>query len=287
MTLIASHDVVLHDSSYDAAARYLYDLLVLCSETSVSVAAYRASEKLFVALEQYSLPANEQPVDFYSGLYQRSALLTGEGFRKVIFASAFRNSTLVPNPLYTPGTAETHLHFNTAEDGQSHILTDELRQVDARNVHALPDWLHRSISKRFAGASIVHSSSAVIDYLTTLFKNTGEEMMWVDVQPGTISMIITRGKKLLLSNSFSYENAEGLVYFILFACEQLQLNPESIHLRFTGIIDAEDAAYKLAHKYVRNTDFLEKSDTFHFGAELETIPEHRHFSLFIQATCVS
>jgi hypothetical protein len=287
MTLIASSDIVLHDSSYDAAAPYLYDLLVLCGESSVSVAVYRASEKLFLALEQFNIPVEEQQVDFYTAVFSRSALLSGKGFRKAVFASAFRNSTLVPNPLYTPGTAETHLHFSTATNGQSHVLTDEMRQVDARNVHAIPEWLHRLINQQFPGAVMVHSSSAVIDHLTTLFKNTGEELIWVDVQPGTISMVITRGKKLLLSNSFTYENAEGLVYFILFACEQLQLNPESINLRFTGILDAEDAAYKLALKYVRNTDFLEKSELFQYAGELETLPGHRHFSLFIQATCVS
>jgi len=154
-------------------------------------------------------------------------------------------------------------------------------------VHALPEWLNSILSSRFPGAVIYHRSSALIDYLTSLNKNSGIEMMVADITKDYIELVVTRGNKLLLHNTYKYENAEGLVYFILFACEQLQLNPESVSLRFAGQMDSENPAYKLSHKYIRDTGFMARPELFIYDEVISELPEHRFFSLFAQALCVS
>ncbi|HEX5003035.1 MAG TPA: DUF3822 family protein [Bacteroidia bacterium] len=288
MTANDSGVTVLADAQFSPEDTILYDLMVSVGEDHVAALLYKHAEKMIAALEYY--PINEKEgnnASLFNQISEQSTLLSGKGYRKAACLSAFRSNTLVPNPLFTEINASDYLSFSNQTASETTVIADVLHQIDAHNVHAIPEWLHSVLSLKFPGVIINHRSSALIDYLTSLNKNSGVELMVADITREYIELVVTRGNKLLLHNTYKFENAEGLVYFILFACEQLQLNPESVCLRFSGQINSENPAYKLAHKYIRDTGFMEKPDLFTYSDAFSEIPEQTFFSLFTQVLCVS
>ena len=275
------------DPSWSKDDRVIYDLLVVLGSGTVYSAVYHNPQRNFVALEELTFREGNTFRERWQQAINASQLLSGTGYRKVVLASDSRISTLVPNPLYAPGSAHLHLTFSNAVPENSMVVTDELSKIDARNIHAFAEEEHDAISACFPGAMIVHSSSKLIEHLSSVNKNTSRELIFTEVYNDHIRIVVLNGQGLLLHNTFSYENAEGLIYFILFTCEQLQLNPESVRLRFAGRISDTDPAFGLARKYFRDAELIRRPENFQYSPELDQLPPHQHFTLYLQALCVS
>ena len=71
----------------------------------------------------------------------------------------------------------------------------------------------------------------------------------------------------LLYNSFEYSSKEDFIYYILFAAEQLELNPEKFELQLLGHISKDDPLFKIAYKYIRNVSLLENRSKYTFESE--------------------
>jgi hypothetical protein len=109
----------------------------------------------------------------------------------------------------------------------------------------------------------------------------------INVGSDYAEFVITRGKNLKLLNRYEYSTYEELVYYILFAMEQLQLNPDHVPLVFSGMVSSDDHAFKLAAKYIRNISLATMPDIVSGIDVLEEVPAHSCFNLFCQQICAS
>jgi len=280
----------LIDESFRSDRPERYDLFIYSNEDEISVAAIERDHKKFVGLESYEMQVPENPEEYSELLEEisnQSSLLKPVSFRRVIICSGFNCSTFIPNPLYDPSTAEDHLRFSQNYNHKDELMTDSLKQVEARNVFAVPSAVYASLSRWYPGAEFHHTTTALTDYLLSVHKNSEEEMMTVMVHPRYIEVIVTKGKEFLLSNNYNYESPEELVYYILFVCEQLHLNPETIELKFAGTISLADSAYMLSRKYIRNTEMVTRPENYSYSFLFNTLPSQFHYNLFCQLICAS
>jgi hypothetical protein len=124
-----------------------------------------------------------------------------------------------------------------------------------------------------------HYTTVLVSKLLDLSKNVDERKMFVHMQTGHFEIVVVQNQNLLLFNSFEYKTPEDLIYYLLFAAEQLNLNPESFKLEFIGNITEDDDYFKIAYKYIRNVSLfdvtdLQKNNTF---SKTENL---KHFILF-------
>jgi len=78
--------------------------------------------------------------------------------------------------------------------------------------------------------------------------------MHVHINKNHFEIIVTNQGKLELYNTFNYKTKEDFIYYILFAAEQLSLNPETLIFEFIGSINVDDDLYKIAYKYIRHIE---------------------------------
>jgi hypothetical protein len=100
-------------------------------------------------------------------------------------------------------------------------------------------------------------------------------------------IVVTKANRLILFNSFRYQSSEDFIYYILFTCEQLGLNPENVSLQFAGEIEKTSAAYFITSKYIRNINFATRPDIYQFSYGFDKVAQHFYYSLFSQPLCVS
>jgi hypothetical protein len=280
----------LIDESFRSDRPESYDLFIYSNEEEVSVVVAERDSKKFIGLESFELMVSENQEDYSELLEEisnQSLLLKPGSYRRVIICSGFNCSTFIPNPLYDPSTAEDHLRFSQNYKSSDELMTDSLKQVEARNVFAIPSAIYTSLSRWYPGAEFHHTTTALTDYLLSVHKNSEEEMMTVMVHQRYIEIIVTKGKDFLLCNNYNYESPEELVYYILFVCEQLHLNPEIIELKFAGIISLTDSAYMLTRKYIRNTGMVTRPENYSYSFLFNTLPPQFHYNLFCQLICAS
>ena len=60
--------------------------------------------------------------------------------------------------------------------------------------------------------------------------------------------------KLMFYNRFNFTTKEDVIYYLLFAIDQLKLNPEEIPVVITGNISEDN--YKIIYKYIRNVSIF-------------------------------
>src|SRR5690606_135547 len=100
------------------------------------------------------------------------------------------------------------------------------------------------------------------------------------------SLVVTRGSKLLLTQTFPYSTPADFVYYLLDACRQFSFSQETVRIYLSGLIDRESALYREVYQYFLHIRFRE-SEWKVPGAEELAYPTHFFTSLNDLAKCVS
>ena len=116
-----------------------------------------------------------------------------------------------------------------------------------------------------------HFSTILIESLLSNEKNSNGLKMFVHVAKTHFEIIVINSGKLLLYNTFEYQTKEDFIYYILFASEQLNLNPESFNLHFLGDIKKDNPFYNTVYKYIRNVHVENKVTNYKIAKNIENI----------------
>jgi hypothetical protein len=192
---------------------------------------------------------------------------------------------LVPEPLFEEGSGRTYLQFNVPLQWNDFVQTDHLKSIDAINVFALPSELKNKLDAAFTAIQYRHCSSVLIESVISQNKNQTGKKLYVHVQQAHFEVILIEGKKLVFYNTFHYQSAEDFIYYLLFVCEQLHLNPENIEVVIVGEVEKSSAIISLVQKYIRIVKFGERYSDAALGYQLQTLPHYFYYTLF--SNCLS
>ena len=207
-------------------------------------------------------------------------------YKSFSFAVINNKSTLIPNPLYDNEKKTKFLEFNHALEKDEEVHVDMMKNLEAKNLFSLDNEIKNSIKKIHSYTSLHHFSTSLIDGLVLQYKNQADKKVVVHVQASHFEVIVLEGKNLIFYNTFKYATGEDFLYYLLFVCEQLKLNPEQLELLLTGEIDRDSSIYNLLYKYIRNIKFGERPDVFQYSGKFEALPKHFYYNLFSQYLCV-
>ena len=152
--------------------------------------------------------------------------------------------------------------------------------MDAKNVFALPFSLKAKLDGMYRSITYKHFSTDLIDSLLAQNRNLTKKHVYVHIQQSHFEVIVIEGKKLLFYNTFNHHSAEDFLYYLLFVCEQIQLNPETVEFILLGEIEKSSSIYTIMQKYTRHIKFGARTDNTEFSYQLQTFPRHYYFTLF-------
>jgi uncharacterized protein DUF3822 len=270
------------DEAFDPKKTSSYQLTLQIGISEIHIAVNDRQSNKFIALEKYSL----QQVYNFDGVAEqldsvlKESKITDHRFRSVSCIIVNNISTLVPDQLYESDRKKMYLKFNAALEGDEFISVDEIKSLEAKNVFALPFSIKAKLDGQYLNVTYHHISSTLIDVLVPENKNQSGKKLIVHVQQDQFQVLLLDGKNFLFYNTFSYHSPEDFIYYLLFVCEQLQLNPEKIDTVLLGEIEKTSAIYTTAHKYVRHLKFGERTGSFDYSYQLQTLPKHFYFTLF-------
>jgi hypothetical protein len=270
------------DESFDLKNLANYHLLIQIGNDGLIVTVLDRIKNKFIAFEYYSFKTTFN-FDIISDLFD-IALAESKIINQKYFSATcliINNlSTIVPTALYEEDRKKTYLKFNVQLQGNEFIVTDNLVNLDAKNVFALPVSIKSKLDPLYKKVTYHHFSSSLIENILSQNKNQTKKKLIIHVQPTHLETIVIEGKGLLFYNTFQHHSPEDFIYYVLFVCEQLQLNPENIETILIGEIEKNSGIYSIAQKYIRNLKFGERTDDFDFSYQLQTFPKHFYFTLF-------
>lgn len=187
--------------------------------------------------------------------------------------------TFVPDALLDEQHLGAYLQYNNKVFAHDVFCSDALANYGMHHVYVPQSAQLSAIEERFGSVNFKHAHSVLVGRLLDLSKNVDDKRMFVHMASGHFEMVIVQNQHLLLYNSFEIKTPEDLIYYILFAAEQLNLNPESFRLEFLGKISEDDAFYKIAYKYIRNVSLFDPEDA-RINNDFSAQDNREHFILF-------
>lgn len=169
-------------------------------------------------------------------------------------------NTFVPTSLFDVHFLASYLQYNTKVFETDFFTHDVIFPYEMNNVYVPFVNINNFLLDQYETFEYQNANSILVKQLLDLSKNKEEKQVFVHLQKEHFEIVVVKNQQLLLFNSFQYNTPEDFIYFILFTCEQLQLNPETISVQLFGNCTEEDAFYKIAFKYIRNCTLLDVSN---------------------------
>ncbi|WP_299897626.1 DUF3822 family protein [uncultured Aquimarina sp.] len=239
------------------------------------------SEKEIIALEQDNFGIHlspEQVLDKIKYVFDHHPKFNND-FESVEVIYQNDLYTCVPKALFDEEQLKEYLKYNIKVLENDFIAYDELHQHDIIIVYVPYANINNFFFDTFGTFTYRHAATMLVDTLLAKEKNSDSTKIYAHMNAASFDLVITSKGKLLLTNSYLYANEEDFLYYVMFAAEQLRLNPEEFELIFLGDITERSSCYTIAYTYIRHISFGKRSNLINLSEEISTIHEHEHYLL--------
>ena len=246
-------------------------LSIQISLSGLSFSILDVSSQTIVALKSFKKSRVLTPLELLDYL---KFVIDTEHLKQNTFSQItviYRNdlSTLVPETLFDETNIADYLKFNNKILPSDFISYDQLSNGTV-NVYVPLVNINNYIYDTFGAFTYKHYSTLFIEHLINL-KDGLDSNMFVDVDENQFEIAVLKEQKLIFYNTFSYSTKEDFIYYILFTAEQLQMNPETFPLVFSGLIDEDSELYEIAYKYVRHISKGNQDLGFQFEPDMKQV----------------
>ncbi|AFD05935.1 DUF3822 family protein [Solitalea canadensis] len=267
------------DKAFKIKQASKYYLTVKFTETALNYCVYDPSKRRFVALANYENLDSYQ----YDNLIVNDELLT-QFYGKLRIIVPSQEYTLIPNEYFDLKSVNDYasLHFRNRSNK---VFVNDVPSLNAKQIFTLDERLQRTVTHFFEGALIYFEGTPLLEGLINQSSHTEKQLLYIHVVKGAIQLVVFSNGKLQFYNRFEYKTDDEFIYFPLFVCKQLDLNPKDLHVFMLGAIRPGDVAYNLIHQHFRKVHFGELSTRLGFSAAMTQIPQHRFYSLLNIELC--
>ncbi|HQO50562.1 MAG TPA: DUF3822 family protein [Bacteroidales bacterium] len=265
-----------------------YHLTIRVSPDGFSFVVFSLDKNRYLGLETFQIKRIDQQAKLAAALDELCILRQWitYPFHSVVVIVDNTFNTLIPVSLYEEKEKGVYLAFNQEFQDNSRIQSDLLKAAEAYNLYYLPNPLVEKVKDIWANARIVHLQSVLVESLLITHRNQqSDQTAFIHLRHDNFDLIVLKNDKLLFINNFRFNTPEDFIYFVLFSFDQLRLNPETVQVVLSGIIEKGSKTYDILFQYVRNIRFAERNPTFEYSYILEDIPVHQHFIIYNALQC--
>ncbi|MGD1846144.1 MAG: DUF3822 family protein [Salibacteraceae bacterium] len=244
-------------------------------ESSLSFAVFDPRKAQFEAAGKF----NFSPGAFWNeidGLVAETSLLRQE-YHSMVGTWFSPWNTLVPLPLFDPDKNREYLEFNLKLPESAAVYHDQLQNLDACLVYALPNDKKGHLKRLFPKMSLRHHSSASIDIRLLLHKHIDTPQVFLHFIDQHFELLVTHGRQLRFYNTFAWNSPEDVAYYLLFVAEQMQLATHELQPVFSGEIPVDGPIAALLQPYVQKIQWATRPKGYQFSAAFDELPEHFFF----------
>ncbi|GAB4287031.1 MAG: DUF3822 family protein [Marinilabiliales bacterium] len=283
------HDISVFDESFDLKNTFDYSLFIQLLPDGFTYSVYDDDNNIFLGLRHFYFGEN-----FPSEYYRDTAetIINGEEilvkkFKNINLLYYSGKSTFIPQPLFQHDKIADYyrLNFSTAENEE--ILFNRFKNIPAVCVYGVDSMVYSLFNEKYSNLNLFHQSIPQIDPVYQFKKNKLKDPeVFVCFNTEFFNLYVLHENDLKYYNSFVYNTKEDVIYYILYAFENLKLDPEKTQIELSGDIEINSDICEWLKKYIRDIQLAEKPLTVNYSHVLKQIPGHYFVNLFNLVQCV-
>jgi len=204
-----------------------------------------------------------------------------ETYHHIFICYDHPQSVLVPLNHYKLDDARLLLQSMFGISGKDAVVTEPLPGWQLHNIYAVPKGVYDWAYQYFPSSNYWHTYSIGIK---NIVPTDFEGSLAADFRSDDFSLVVTRGNKVLLTQTFPYSTPADVVYYLLDTCRQFSFQQETVRLSLAGLIAKDSALYKELYQYFLHIRFRE-SEWRVPATDEQTYPLHFFTSLNDLAKC--
>lgn len=216
----------------------------------------------------------EQLLHRIEGIFQTDKDLQDD-FESVTVIHENNLSSFVPNAYFKEEALKSYLDYNIKTISTDFIAYDDLDDLGIKNVYVPYVNINNFLFQNFGEFEYRHHSSILVEKL--MQKTSDNDLtFYANVSHSAVDVVVLEHQSLVFYNRFEFETKEDFIYYILFAYEQLKLDPSETTLHLLGEIDEDSELYTIAYTYIQTIKFTGTSSIM---LDSEEIQNHSNFIL--------
>jgi len=274
----------LFDETLDINSTENYELSIQVCPDGLSFCLLDTIRNKFVLIRSFGAEENKYfNSDKINELLLKDDFLT-KRYKKIYCVMPSSKFTLVPAPLYDPGKKDEYFTFNHSLEEDNIVSVDKISDPDAYLVSSVSRSISEVISRVYPGVYPHHHIKLLLDHTSSVRKSVTGNYIHVHVERDFFNLIIFNNNILKFCNSFVYRNISDILYFVLKAFKNLDIQQEET-IYLSGLTEKYDDLSSSFSLYIRNIKFAEPSGNFTFSYVFNDTELHRFINLFTVINC--
>jgi len=281
------------DQSFDSFQTGRYRLSVRIAADSISFCMCDPDRNMYTQLASFVNPA-------YKGVRRLDKQVVEDMFDKIAAIHPWINGrfaavnilfedcrfTLLPLSLFSSTNYKTIYEFNFLNTFGEEVLFQTHTIADLAMIYGVPIGLAQFLQYKYPFARFHHSNFSLMTAFFNKYRNNENKgLALANFRNGAIDLMIVQERKLKLLNSYTCPTNEDVLYFLVMAIEQMDLNPETADVYLCGDIEKDNKLHLQIQKYVRNVRLMSRNDDFRYCYALEKLEGHRFYNLLNLNLC--
>lgn len=263
-------------------------LTVFCGAKELTIALLDRDKNRYLYLQSYHYAHHneiEEIIPFLGKVIESDPVFAGKP-RIVTLVVDTPRYTLVPDTLYESFKREDYLSFNHEIPKGESVEGFPLRTRGMVILYSFPALLRQLLVRKYPAVKVLPSVAGLLEASFSVFRNKDSKSIMVNVKQESFDLVVMEENKLVLLNTFPFKSSEDFLYYLLFTCEQLGLNTETMQLMVAGEVDKRSGLMKLMEKYVRNVAYVSRPEGFDYSYKFKELPSQFFFNVLSQQLCV-
>ncbi|MBT3648400.1 MAG: DUF3822 family protein [Flavobacteriales bacterium] len=265
----------------DEPASYYY-LIVELDDSRVKLMWYHLSKNLVTGFATYPLE-NES---FDQWLKSNPQLKSD--YKEVIVCVRTDNYLLNPRGLVDGTDHEIFTVTNTLDTERDALRSFRLVNVKADYAFPISKRTDEAIHSAFSHLRIIPHTAPMVERTFNLLQSRQTKtLLKAHVNTDSVDILAFKEGKLLLVNSYFQTTKEDIAYYVLYAAEILDYNPEQDILEVSGDVDMGDESWNLLSEYWKRLELVAPLDSVKVSPALQGYDPARFDYLTHALLCVS
>ncbi|MFN0212761.1 MAG: DUF3822 family protein [Saprospiraceae bacterium] len=239
------------------------------------------NESRILALKSWQITGNEPSFQALEPEMRRvfgSERLFDLQFETKSCALSLSNSTLVPSRLFDPENLGQYFQLLLRVDAEQSYGFEKLDKIDCYLVWVADKGLTNLCGQYFSTQNIRHTAAPLILEYQNLAPAEGYAV-FANLCNQKVQIAVFERQNLVFFNAFNFGKPSDLLYYVLLAYKQFDLNPLDIPLTLSGTLLEDSEIFRLLLRYIRPMRFPPLPAGFQLPSEAKTLPAHYWFDL--------
>lgn len=268
------------DSRLETGAAALYELNVVAGTDGFSFLAADPTGTILSLKSWHFDPyedTDQGPSSAIARILDKEPLLNAV-FSHVRYAVFGAETTLVPRRLFNHDELPAYFRL-LLPPGDFEFGHSALPDFDCYLAYAVEQELASVLRQRFPAAQNMHLAAPVLTRALKIISIDSTGVM-ANLRHGVVQIVALERGNLLFYNTFKFDTASDLLYFVLLVYDQCWLNPDQVPLYLAGELLPDSEIYKVLYRYIRHLNFVGPPLNYFWPHDVAAPPDHLFFDLY-------